>query len=269
MVDYDTSKNLINESCSLEEGKLFVVSTPIGNLEDITLRALNVLKEVDVIAAEDTRHTSKLLRHFSIQTKLISYHEHNEESKSELILKLIKNGKNVALVSDAGTPMISDPGYVIVRSAIKENIEVIPVPGVTACIAALVSSGLSSDFFTFVGFLPRQKSKRTERLKELSVYRSTLVFYEAPHRLLEMMESLVEVIGDRKCALVKEITKKFESTKRGFLSDVINEVKQTEVKGEYVIIVDGAEIEDVVKEKNKRHKNKYYEYSKVDVCKSD
>jgi 16S rRNA (cytidine1402-2'-O)-methyltransferase len=189
------------------KGTLYIVSTPIGNLEDITLRALKVLKEVDVIAAEDTRHSSKILTHYGISKPLISYWGEKEKVKSTEILERLHSGQSVALVSDAGTPGISDPGAVLIKRAIEEGLSVVSIPGASALIAALSISGLSTEEFTFMGFLPARKSQRQKILKELSLEPRTLVFYEAPHRILETMSDMKEIFGERKAAVVKQISK--------------------------------------------------------------
>ncbi|MCJ7507356.1 MAG: 16S rRNA (cytidine(1402)-2'-O)-methyltransferase [candidate division Zixibacteria bacterium] len=220
-------------------GKLYLVSTPIGNLEDITLRALRILKEVDLIAAEDTRHTPNLLRHYQIKNKLTSYHDFNEEKTTKELINLLKQGKSVALVSDAGTPGISDPAYLLVKSAIQENIEIIPIPGPTALISALVVSGLPTDRFVFEGFLPSKEGKRKRRLGELTDEKRTIILYESPHRLLKSLHRLKESLGDRNVVLARELTKKFEEIKRGKISQLIDYFTQKKIKGEIVILVEG------------------------------
>jgi 16S rRNA (cytidine1402-2'-O)-methyltransferase len=221
------------------KGTLYIVSTPIGNLEDITLRALKILKEVDIIAAEDTRHSIKLLTHYGISKPLISYWGEKEKVKSTEILERLHSGQSVALISDAGTPGISDPGAVLIRKALEEDIDVISVPGATALIAALSISGLSTDEFTFIGFLPGKKVQRKKVLKDLSYEPRTLVFYEAPHRILETLSDMEEIFGQRKAAVVKEISKIYEEVFKGSISEVFRTLEKTTIAGEYVIIIEG------------------------------
>lgn len=219
---------------------LYIVATPIGNLDDITLRALSVLKEVDVVAAEDTRHTLKLLNHFGISKPLLSYWGEKEKVKSKEVLGRLRNGESVALVSDAGTPGISDPGAVLIREALAEGIEVVPVPGPSALVAALSVSGLPTETFTFVGFLPSKKNQRGRVLKDLSLEAATLVFYESPHRLVDTLIDMEEAFGgEREVALTKELTKVHETVLRGMLADVLDELEDATIAGEYVIIVKG------------------------------
>jgi len=220
-------------------GTLFVCATPIGNMQDITLRVLETLKEVDLIAAEDTRTTQKILNNFNIQTPCTSYHRHNELSKSDSLIAELIEGRNIALVSDAGTPGISDPGHFVIKAAIERGIDVVCLPGPAACIAALVISGLAADRFVFEGFLPRNKKLRRERLEILKNETRTLIWYESPHRLKDALEDLFLVLGDRKMALVRELTKKFEEVKRGSISQILEEVKDKEIKGELVLVVEG------------------------------
>jgi len=216
-----------------------VVSTPIGNLEDITLRALRVLKEVDLVAAEDTRKTGILLKHHQIKNKITSYHDYNKEKKTPFLIRELKSGKDLAVVSDAGTPGISDPCYYLVREAIKEEIRIVPIPGSSALLSALVVSGLPTDRFVFEGFLPQKKSKRVKRLKELSSEKRTLIFFESPHRLIRTIEDLKEMFGERRIVVARELTKKFEEIIRGKISDVENHFEIKGVKGEMVIVVEG------------------------------
>ena len=220
-------------------GVLHIVSTPIGNLEDITLRALRILKEVDVIAAEDTRHSSKLLTYYGISKPLISYWGEKEKVKSTEILERLRGGQSVALISDAGTPGISDPGAVLIKKALEEGFNVISIPGTSALIAALSISGLSTEEFTFIGFLPSKKSQRQKALKALSLEARTLVFYEAPHRILETLSDMKEIFGERRIAVAKEISKIHEEVSRGNISDVLNRLEKSTVAGEYVLIVEG------------------------------
>lgn len=222
-------------------GTLYVVATPIGNLEDITLRALRVLKEADLIAAEDTRHTRKLLAHFGISTSLTSYYDQIEASKTPFLIKQLKSGKSIALVSDAGTPTLSDPGYRLVREAAREAIPVVPVPGPSALIAALSASGIPTDRFLFEGFLPAKRKERRERLRKLREESRTLVFYEAPHRVTESLEDLLEILGDRQTVVAREVTKVHEEFIRGRLGEVGPELGRKEIRGEITLVVSGSE----------------------------
>lgn len=221
-------------------GTLYIVSTPIGNLEDITLRALRILKDVRIVAAEDTRHTQKLLHHYDIHTPQTSYHDHNKEEKSEVLISRLKEGNDVALVSDAGTPGISDPGYYLINRAIEEGIKVTPIPGPTASIAALSISGLPTDSFVFEGFLPAKRITRQKSLKVLAAERRTLILFEAPHRLLSALRDILEIFGDRRIVLTRELTKVFEEVIRGRVSGVISEVEKKKIKGELTLIIEGA-----------------------------
>ncbi len=218
-------------------GKLYLVATPIGNLDDITLRAINVLKEVDIIAAEDTRHTLKLLNHLDISKKLISYHRHNEETRKEDLIKYLEEGKNIAVVSDAGTPAISDPGEEIVKEAIKNNIEIIPIPGACALINALIVSGFNTKEFSFIGFLPLNNKLRKEKMDEIIKEKKTLILYEAPHKLKNTLEELNEIIPDRNIVLAKELTKIHEKILRGTPGELLKKCEN--IKGEFVIIIEG------------------------------
>ncbi len=221
------------------KGTLYIVSTPIGNLEDITLRALKVLKEVDLIAAEDTRHSSKLLNYYGISKPFISYWGEKEKVRAEEVMKRLHEGQSVALISDAGTPGISDPGSVLIEKAVSEGVGIVSVPGPSALVAALSISGLPIKEFIFVGFLPPRKSARRKVLKELNVERRAIVFYEAPHRIIETLEDMVEIFGERNAALVKEITKLYEEVLRGDLQDILAMLHDKTVAGEYVIVVEG------------------------------
>lgn len=221
------------------KGTLYIVSTPIGNLEDITLRALRVLKEVDAVAAEDTRHSSKLLHHYGISKPLLSYWGEKEKVKSEEVLEKLLSGQSVALISDAGTPGISDPGSVLIGKALKEGISIVPVPGPSALIAALSLSGLLVNEFTFIGFLPPKKTQRQKALVELKTERRTLIFYEAPHRVVETVEDMIGIFGDRTAALIKELTKIHEEVLRGSLAEIFEMMGEKTVAGEYVIVVEG------------------------------
>ena len=219
--------------------KLYVVPTPIGNLEDITLRAINVLKEVDFILAEDTRTTSHLLRHLGIEKPMHSHHKFNEHATVGRVAEAINNGRDVALVSDAGTPGISDPGFLLVRKCVEEGIEVVTLPGATALIPAVVQSGFPCDRFCFDGFLP-QKKGRMKRLQELALEPRTLVLYESPYRVVKCLEQLAETFGEeRRVAVVREITKKFEETVRGTIAEALEHFRSHEPKGEFVIVVEG------------------------------
>lgn len=217
-------------------GILYLVATPIGNLDDITLRAINILKEVDIIAAEDTRHSLKLLNHLGITKHLISYHRHNEEIKSELLIHHLLEGKNVALISDAGTPVISDPGEEIVRIALEQNIQVVPIPGACAFVAALIASGLDAKEFAFLGFLPLNKKNRNEKLEEIKNAPYTTLLYEAPHKLRSTLEDLSRLLGDRKIVLAKELTKVHEDFISGTATELLDILVNP--KGEYVIIIE-------------------------------
>jgi len=222
-------------------GVLYIVATPIGNLEDITLRALRILKEVDLIAAEDTRHTKKLLTHYGIASRLTAYHEHNEKTKAQSLVEQLKQGKRMALVCDAGTPAISDPGYRLVREAISAGVKVVPIPGPSALTAVLSVSGLPTDRIVFEGFLPAKKSERRRRLESLRDESRTIVFYEAPHRLRNCLEDLLQILGDREIVLAREMSKIYEEFLRGRLSDVKNEAEGRKVLGEVAIVVRGSE----------------------------
>jgi 16S rRNA (cytidine1402-2'-O)-methyltransferase len=221
-------------------GRLYIVPTPIGNLEDITLRALRVLKEVDLIAAEDTRHTRHLLNHFGIATPLTSYHEHNEREKAAPLVERIKHGTNIALVSDAGTPAIADPGFRLVAAAVAAGIEIVPLPGASALATVLSACGLPTDRFLFEGFLPAKKSERRARLVALGEQTATLVFYEAPHRLRETLDDLRQSLGDRELVVAREVSKVYEEFLRGKISQIAAELAGREVKGEITLVVHGA-----------------------------
>ena len=222
------------------KGKLYLVATPIGNLEDITFRAIKVLESVDLIAAEDTRHTLGLLNHFNISKPLISYYKQNEKTKSEILIEKLLEGQNIAVVSDAGTPGISDPGEEIVKVAIENEIEIVPIPGACAFVNALIASGFSTREFSFIGFLSAEKKERKEKLEELKYETKTLIFYEAPHKLKTMLESVLEVLGDRKIVLAKELTKIHETFIRGYVSEILENIET--IKGEFVILVEGSEV---------------------------
>ena len=226
-------------------GILYVVSTPIGNLEDLTYRAVRVMSEVDLIACEDTRHSRKLLTHYGIKTKTVSYHEHNESDRAPELLASIKSGLDVALVSDAGTPGISDPGFRVVRMALQEGVRVVPVPGPTALISALVVSGVPSDEFFFGGFLPARSAARRKRLAELSGIQTTMVFYEAPHRVAESLKDARAILGEREAVVARELTKLHEEILCGRLSELAAQFLQAvhQPRGEMVIVIDRKVIE--------------------------
>ena len=228
------------------KGTLYLVATPIGNLEDITIRALNILKEVDLIAAEDTRHTLGLLNHFEISKPLISYYKETEKIKSPILVEKLLNGKNIALVSDAGTPGISDPGEEIVKEAIKNDIKIVPIPGACAFVNALIPSGMNTREFSFIGFLSANKKEKKDKLEELKYETKTLIFYEAPHKLENTLEVMLEILGDRNIVLARELTKIHEEFIRGKISTIIEQIVDT--KGEFVIIVEGNTISKKDKE---------------------
>ncbi len=225
---------------TIQPGALYIVSTPIGNLEDISRRALAILEGVDLIAAEDTRKSKFLLEHYSIRKQLISYYGYNERRRSPELIRRLKEGESIAVITDAGTPGISDPASVIIREAIATGIPVIPVPGASALLAALVVSGLPTDRFLFEGFLPVKKGRKT-RLESLKTEARTIVLYESPHRIVRTLEDILAAIGNRRMALVREVTKKFEEVQRGSVSAVLDQVRQRAVRGEYVIILGGRE----------------------------
>ncbi|UOQ83837.1 16S rRNA (cytidine(1402)-2'-O)-methyltransferase [Gracilibacillus salinarum] len=234
-------KSYQNES---EKGTLYVVPTPIGNLEDITFRALKVLEQSDIVLAEDTRNTGKLLHHFELKKKMISYHEHNKMAREEQIIEMLHNGSMLALVSDAGMPGISDPGYEIIRAAIDADYSVVVLPGASAALSALVGSGLPTDQFYFYGFLPRKKKDRDQALQLLQSIDTTFILYESPHRIGDTLQLLADSLGDRRVAVARELTKKFEEFIRGNLADVSNWVNENPIKGECVILVEGIKLEE-------------------------
>lgn len=229
-------------------GVLYVVATPIGNLEDITLRALRILKEVDLIAAEDTRHSRHLLDHYNIKTALTSYHEHNERVKAQNLIERLERGENIALVCDAGTPAISDPGYRLVMGALQAGVQVTPIPGPAALAAAISASGLPSDRFVFEGFLPAKSQERKNRLEELRDEERTLVLYEAPHRLKQTLADLEQILGAREIVVARELTKLHEEFLRGKISSVRGELAGRDIKGEIVLLVHGAPASATVSE---------------------
>ena len=243
----------------MEKGKLYVVATPIGNLDDITLRALKVLKEVDVIAAEDTRHTLKLLNHFGISKPLVSYHRHNEETKKDVLIDKLNNGESIAIVSDAGTPGICDPGEEIIKQAIDEQIEIIPIPGACAFVNALICSGIDTKEFTFLGFLPLNKKLRKVKLEEIENSTKTIIMYEAPHKLKTTLEDLNNILKDRKIVLARELTKIHEEFIRGTISDIIE--NQDNLKGEFVIVIEGNDsVEKTENELNELSLDEHYKF---------
>ena len=227
-------------------GKLYICPTPIGNLEDMTYRTIRILNEVDLIAAEDTRHSIKLLNHFEISKPLTSYHEHNKDSKGGDLIKKLLEGENIALISDAGMPGISDPGEDIIKQAIEHNIDIEVLPGATASITALVGSGLETAKFAFEGFLDRDKKVRRNQLEELKEERRTIIFYESPHRLKDTLKDMLKVLGNRRIAVNREITKKYQEIIREDIETVINIFNEKEVKGEFVLIVEGFKGEKTV-----------------------
>lgn len=228
--------------------KLYIVPTPIGNLEDITLRAIRILKEVDIILAEDTRTSGNLLRHLGIEKRMYAHHQHNEHKTVAMISEKIANGEKIALITDAGTPAISDPGFLLVRECIANGIEVECLPGATAFVPALVNSGLAADSFCFEGFLPQKKGRQT-KIKSLVQEHRTMIFYESPHRLVKALEQFAAYFGDdRKASVSRELTKMFEENKRGTLLELAEYFKSKTVKGEIVIVVEGAAIKKIIKE---------------------
>ncbi|MFA8438997.1 16S rRNA (cytidine(1402)-2'-O)-methyltransferase [Pueribacillus sp. YX66] len=222
-----------------EASCLYLVPTPIGNLNDMTFRSVETLRQVDLIAAEDTRVTLKLCRHFKISTPLVSYHEHNKEKQGIRLIEQLHNGKTIALVSDAGTPAISDPGSDLVAMCIQEQIDVVPLPGANAAITALIASGLFEKHFYFYGFLPRTKKEKQRELESLIAIRAPLIFYEAPHRLKETLHSLLKVFGERKAVLARELTKRYEEFVRGTLDELIEWTMERDIRGEFCIVVAG------------------------------
>lgn len=246
-------------------GKLYLVATPIGNLEDITFRAINILKNVDLIAAEDTRHTLKLLNYYEINKPLISYHRHNEDIKTDILINKLLEGKNIAVVTDAGTPGISDPGEEIVKEAIKNGIEIVPIPGACALINALISSGLNTKEFVFYGFLPLNKKNRNNTLDRIKREDKTIILYEAPHKLLKTLEDILENIGDINCVIAKELTKIHENFTRDNISNILTDLRRKEnIKGEYIILLDlnSNQLEDdgeIISNKSVNEQYEFYE----------
>lgn len=243
-------------------GILYLVATPIGNLEDITFRAIRILKEVDFIAAEDTRQTLKLLNYYEISKPLISYHRHNEEMKVEGLIEKLKEGKSIALVSDAGTPVISDPGEVIVKQALKEKIQVVPIPGACALVSAIISSGLDSKEFSFYGFLSINKKIRKEKLEQIKRENKTIILYEAPHKLKTTLKDLETVVENRQIVIAREITKIHEEFIRGSIKEILEQY--TEPKGEHIILIEANKIveetneEKIIKEMTIEERYEYY-----------
>ena len=233
-------------SYNKDKGILYLVATPIGNMQDMTFRAVETLKSVDVIYAEDTRNSMYLLQHFNINTKLLSYHEFNKELKEDEIIERLKSGENVAIISDAGLPVISDPGFDIARAAIKNDIPVTPIPGASAGISGLIASGITPQPFTFVGFLDSKTTKRKKELEEYKYLKSTIIFHEAPHRIKECLIDMLEVLGDRYVCIGRELTKKFEEFIRGNITELIDIADS--LKGEMVVIVEGYKEEIVAKD---------------------
>ncbi len=229
-----------NRRDNIKKGKLYIVATPIGNKDDITLRAIKVLGEVDLIAAEDTRETGKLLAYHKIKNNLISYHEHNETRCSPGLINKLEKGLSIALVSDAGTPSVSDPGYRLINQAMTKNIRIIPVPGVSAATAALSASGLATDSFIFIGFAVKKKEKRKKQLEALADENKTIIFYESPRRILSFLDEIIETVGDRHAVLAREMTKRYEEFIRGLLSEIKNNLKKrSSIKGEITLLVAG------------------------------
>ena len=256
----------------MEKGNLYLVATPIGNLEDITLRAIRILKEVDLIAAEDTRQTLKLLNHFEISKPLISYHRHNEEVKSEILIQKLENGENIALVSDAGTPGICDPGEDVIKKAIEEGINVVPIPGACAMINALIASGIDTKEFIFLGFLPLNKKTRIEKLREIKESEKTIIIYEAPHKMKNTLKELSEILQERKIVLARELTKIHEEFIREDINFLMEKIEN--LKGEMILIIEGKKkennIENELNNLSLEEHYKYYEeqgFDKKDIIK--
>ena len=252
-------------------GKLYLIATPIGNLKDITYRAVEILKEVDVIAAEDTRHSLKLLNYLEISKPMISYHRHNEDTKTTELIKILKEGKSIGLITDAGTPGISDPGEEVVKEAIKEQIEVIPIPGACALINALIASGLGTKEFTFYGFLPLDKKLRNEKFEDIQKQNKTIIFYEAPHRLIKTLQEMEQRLGNIEVVLAKELTKIHEKFIRGTIEKVLETLE--DVKGEYIILFENhAETEKQIEIENinqLRIEEQFEIYTKKGLSKKD
>jgi 16S rRNA (cytidine1402-2'-O)-methyltransferase len=241
-----------------QKGILYLVPTPIGNLEDISFRALRILKEADFIAAEDTRNTIKLCNHFEINTPLISYHEHNKEASGEKLIEKLNEGLKIALVSDAGMPTISDPGFELVSQALEEGLTVVPLPGANAALTSLIASGLPCQPFYFYGFLNRQKKEKKKELESLKKQRDTIIFYESPHRLKETLSVMLEILGDRRMALCRELTKRYEEFIRGNLTEVIGWANEDEIRGEFCLIIEGT------KEEQTEEETKWWEHLTIE-----
>lgn len=233
------------------KGILYLVPTPIGNLEDMSYRAIRMLKEADYIAAEDTRNTKKLCHYFEIETPIISYHEHNKEVSGARLIEKLKEGLKIAIVSDAGMPTISDPGYELVVAATREEITVVPLPGANAALTALIASGLPTQPFYFYGFLPRHKKEKRKELNELAKLKSTFILYEAPHRLKETLQLMEECLGNRRLSLCRELTKKFEEFIRGTIQEAIQWANHDEIRGEFCLIIEGnSQSESIISEED-------------------
>lgn len=248
-------------------GKLYLVATPIGNLEDITLRALRILREVDLIAAEDTRHTLKLLNYYEISKPLYSYHRHNEEVKADFLLEKLKEGQNIAVVSDAGTPIICDPGEQIVREALKEEIEVIPIPGACAFVNALIASGLDTREFCFYGFLSVNKKLKKEKLEQIRKENKTVILYEAPHKLRNTLEEMKRILGNREIVVARELTKIHEEFRRGTISEILE--SYIEPKGEHIILIQGNATEDKEEDDDLPIESLYEQYQAQGISKKE
>jgi len=234
-------KSFENEA---DKGILYLVPTPIGNLEDMTIRAIRILKEADLIAAEDTRNTKKLCNYFEIDTQIVSYHEHNKETSGEKLIEKVKQGLKVAIVSDAGMPAISDPGYELVQAAISEQVAVVPLPGANAALTSLIASGITCQPFYFYGFLHRNKKEKRAELEVLRKQKATLIFYESPHRLKETLAIMIEVLGNREIVICRELTKKYEEFIRGTLEEINSWAQSNEIRGEFCLIVEGTEFQE-------------------------
>lgn len=232
----------------MEKGKLYICPTPIGNLKDITLRTLEILEEVDIIAAEDTRHTIKLLNHYNIKNTLTSYHDHNTREKGLELIEKLKQGTNIGLVSDAGMPGISDPGEVLIKQALENNIEVVALPGASASITALIVSGLSTEKFIFEGFLSSKKKQRRQELEIIKNYKKTTIIYESPHRLLSLLKDIIDILGNRKLSISRELTKRYEETFRGTGEEALEKFEASGVRGEFVLIIEGNQEEEIQEE---------------------
>ena len=248
----------------MEKGKLYLVATPIGNLEDITYRAVRILNEVDLIAAEDTRQTLKLLNHLNISKPLVSYHRHNEDVKTDYLIEKILNGENIAVVTDAGTPVISDPGEEIVKEAVKNDIDIIPIPGACALINALIASGLDTKEFSFYAFLPLNKKLRKEKLEQIKKDGKTSIIYEAPHRLISTLQEIKQLLGNRNIVVAKELTKIHEKFIRGTVEEILEKIENP--KGEYIFVIDGEKIKEDNKlnELSLEEHYKFYEIQGLD-----